>query len=305
MSDLAHRGVYGRLVLMALFWGGAFIAGRVAAHEMAPAAAALWRYAIASVALVAASLAIDGGLPRLSGREWGAVFLLGCTGVLVFNLCFMYGLARTSASRGALIMALNPAFTLLGSVLVFRERLTRNKLLGVAVALAGVVIVLGRGDPRQLFTGGLGMGDVILFGCPLSWAVYTLAARHLLPGRSALAVTTYAAILGTALLAIATALIGDLTSLPGTWRAWLAVAFIGLCGTALAFVWFYDGVLSIGAARTAVFINLVPVFAIALGVFLLGEPLEASTLAGGTIVIAGVLLINRPQRGRAVPALAE
>ena len=305
MSGPAHRGVYGKLVLMALFWGGAFIGGRVAASEMAPAAAALWRYAIATVALVIAVFAIDGGLPRLSGREWAAVFLLGFTGVLVFNLCFMYGLARTSASRGALIMALNPAFTLLGSAWVFRERLTRNKLLGVAVALAGVVIVLGRGDPRHLFNGGIGTGDLILFGCPLSWAVYALAARHLLGGRSALAVTTYAAIVGTALLAIAAALTGDLASRPASWQVWVAVAFIGLCGTALAFVWFYDGVLAIGPARTAVFINLVPVFAIALGVLLLGEPLEVSMLVGGAIVIAGVLLINRPERGHALPVPAE
>ncbi len=290
---------------MALFWGGAFIAGRVATSEMAPAAAALWRYMVATVALVIAAFAIDGGLPRLAGREWAAVFLLGLSGVLVFNLCFMYGLARTSASRGALIMALNPAVTLLGSALVFRERLTRNKLWGVIVALAGVVIVLGRGDPRHLFTGGLGTGDLILFGCPVAWAVYTLAARHLLGGRSALAVTTYAAMIGTALLAVAVALTGDLASLPVSWQAWVAVAFIGVCGTALAFVWFYDGVLAIGAARTAVFINLVPVFAIALGVLLLGEPLEISMLAGAAIVIAGVLLINRPERVRTATVPAE
>ena len=65
-------------------------------------------------------------------------------------------------------------------------------------------------------------------------------------------------------------------------------------GTAIAFVWFYDGVKALGPARTAVFINLVPVAAVTLGVLLLGEPLELSMLTGGALVILGVFIINRP-----------
>ncbi len=301
--------VYGKLVLMALFWGGAFIGGRVATAEMAPAAAALWRFVVATIALLVAVHAIDGGLPRLSGKEWRGIALLAVTGVLAFNLFFMYGLARTHASRGALIQALSPAFTLLAAALVFREHLTRNKVLGVAVALLGVVVVLGRGDPLHLFSGGIGWGEIILFGCPVSWAIYTVAARRLLPGRSALAVTTYAAMAGTAMLAVvAFAATGSIAPPAASWQAWAAIAFTGVCGTALCFVWFYDGVRAIGPARTAVFINLVPVFAITLGVLLLGEPLEASTIVGAALVIAGVLLLNRPERAvpsRIVPAAVE
>jgi len=301
----SHRGVYAKLLLMALFWGGAFIGGRMATSEIAPAAAAFYRFVFATGALLIAAFAFDKGLPRLDRREWRAILLLGFTGVLVFNLCFMYGLARVPASRGALIQALNPAFILLVSALWFHERLTRNKVAGIAVALAGVVLVLGRGDPLHLFQGGIGLGEIILFGCPVSWAIYTLGARHLLPGRSPLAVTTYAAIVGTAMLAAVAALDGAVAPPSASWRAWAAVAFTGICGTAISFVWFYQGVRAIGPARAAVFINLVPVFAIALGVLLLGEPLEASTVIGGAIVIAGVLLINRPERRPAALAAAE
>ena len=117
----AARGrasIYLKLVLMALCWGGTFIGGRIATAEIAPIGAALWRYAIATVALFAFVLLIERGLPRLSGREWRAFTLLGVTGVVMFNLCFMYALARIPASRGSLIMALNPAFTLLGLSLI-------------------------------------------------------------------------------------------------------------------------------------------------------------------------------------------
>ena len=97
---------------------------------------------------------------------------------------------------------------------------------------------------------------------------------------------------------------GDLEWPPATWRAWVAFGFLGAFGTALAFVWFYDGVRELGPARTAVFINLVPVFAIALGATLLGEEIDASMLVGGTIVVAGVWLLNRPVARAAAPAAA-
>ncbi|MFO1322652.1 MAG: DMT family transporter [Burkholderiales bacterium] len=297
-------GVYAKLVLMAIFWGGSFIGGRIASAEMAPATAALWRYVIATLALVVVCVAAEGGLPRLSGRQWLAAALLGATGVAIFNLCFMFGLARVPASRGSLIMALNPAVTLLGAALFLHERLTRNKVLGIALALAGVVVVLGHGNPMELFRGSVGVGEVVLFGCPLAWAAYTLIGKRMLPGLSAIAVTTYAALIGTAMLAVVAAATGDLAPPAASLRAWAAVVFVGLFGTAVAFVWFYDGVRAIGPARTAVFINLVPVAAIVLGVLLLGEPFEVSMAVGGALVIAGVLLLNRPDRPARAPVAA-
>jgi drug/metabolite transporter (DMT)-like permease len=289
---------------VAIFGGGLFVGGYIASAEMAPATAALWRYVIATLALVAVCFAFEGGLPRLSGRQWLAVGLLGATGVAIFNLCFMFGLARVPASRGSLIMALNPAVTLLGAALFLHERLTRNKVLGIALALVGVVVVLGHGNPMELFRGSVGVGEVVLFGCPLAWAAYTLIGKRMLPGLSAIAVTTYAALIGTAMLAAVAAATGDLAPPAASLRAWAAVGFVGLFGTAVAFVWFYDGVRAIGPARTSVFINLVPVAAIVLGVLLLGEPLEISMAVGGALVIAGVLLLNRPDQPASAPVAA-
>ena len=300
LSALPAR-IYGKLVLMAVFWGGTYIAGRIATAEMAPPAAALWRYLIASVALLGVAVLLEGGLPRLSGQQWLGVTLLGATGVALFNLCFMYGLARVSASRASLIVALNPAATLIGAALFLREPLTRNKSVGIVVALVGVSVVLGHGDPRALVTGSVSVGDILLFGCPVAWAAYALLGQRILRGLSPVAATTYAALIGTAMLAVVAAFTGDL-GIPGvSWRAWAAVGFIGVFGTAWAFVWFYEGVRAIGPARAAVFINLVPVAAITLGVLLLGEPLELSMLVGGALVVAGIWILNRPQSAPPVP----
>ncbi|HTQ01107.1 MAG TPA: DMT family transporter [Casimicrobiaceae bacterium] len=289
---------YAKLTLMALLWGGTFIGGRIATGEMAPPAVAMWRYAIAVVPLLALAYALEGGLARLNARQWVGVALLGATGVLLFNLCFMYGLARVPASRASLIMAVNPAVTLLGAAIFLRERMTRGKVLGVLVALAGVVVVLSHGNPVNLARGSVGAGEIVLFGCPLAWAANTVVARRMLPDVSAIAATAWSAIVGTAMLAIVNVFTGTLAPLDASWRAWAALLFLAVFGTAIALVLFYDGVRRLGAARASVFINLVPVFAVVLGVLLLGERLELSMVTGGALVVAGVYLLNRPEPPR-------
>lgn len=294
-----------KLVAVAAIWGGTFIAGRVASLAMAAPTAALWRYLVASAALVAFVAWRERGLPRLTRDQWLGVTLLGASGVAAYNLFFMFGLERVPASRGSLIMALNPAVIMLGGVLFLGEPFTRARVAGIALALVGVAIVLGHGNPLGLFAGHVGIGEAALFGCVLSWATYTLVGKRVLAGLSPLVATTYAALVGTGLLALACAVSGDLAFPPSDAKVWIALGFLGVFGTAVGFVWFYDGVIAIGPARTAVFINLVPVFAIVFGVLLLGERVEAAMLVGGAIVVAGIWIINRPQAGPVAVAAAH
>jgi drug/metabolite transporter (DMT)-like permease len=300
--------IYAKLALVALIWGGTFIAGRIAAAEIAPATAALWRYIVAALVLIVAQFVVERGLPRLTARQWLGVTLLGATGVAAYNLCFMVGMQTVTASRASLIVALNPAGTFVGAALLLGEPLDRRRSLAVAVALLGAMIVIGRGDPLAPFTGGIGGGDAVIFGCVASWVAYTLIGKRILVGLSPLAATTYAALTGTVMLGVAAAVLppplGGLHVPQASLAAWASIAFLGVFGTAVAFVWFYQGIRAIGPARAAVFINLVPVAAVTLGVLLLGEPLEPSMLAGGALVVAGVWLLNRPApagRGRAEP----
>ena len=296
--------IYAQLVLVAIMWGGTFIAGRIAAAQMSAPMAALWRYVIATVALLALAFAIERGLPRLSRRQWVGVCLLGATGVTAYNLFFMFGMETVSASRGSLIIATVPAATLLGGALFLREPLTLRRVAGVLIALLGVAVELGHGNPLVLFGGHAGIGEAALFGCVLAWAAYTLIGKRMLVGLSPLAATTYAALTGTAMLAVICAVNGDLALPQATSRGWMALAYMGVFGTAIAFVWFYDGVSTIGPARSMVFVNLVPLFAIAFAMLLLGEELEISMVAGAALVIAGVFIINRPDRAEPAASVA-
>ena len=295
MTAVANRGgIYLKLVLVAFIWGGTFIAGKVAMAEMSAPVAALWRYIIATATLLVVLVAVERRMPRMATAQWVSVVLLGVTGVAAYNLCFMFGIQKVTAARGSLIIALNPAATLLGGALFLHEPLNRYRVIGIVVALLGVAVELSGGNPLMLFSGQLGIGEAAIFGCVLSWAAYTLIGKRLLgEGLSPIATTTYAALVGTAMLVAVSAAAGDLGVPRVSPKAWLSLAFMGVLGTAVAFVWFYDGVRAIGPARTAVFINLVPVVAITLGVVLLGETLHWSMLAGGALVVAGVFIINR------------
>ena len=160
--------IFVKLVLVALIGGDTFIAGRVAAPEMSATTAALCCYIVATVALLAMVGVREGGLPRLSGGQRAGVILLGVTGVAAYNLCSMYGLESVPASRGALIIALNSAATMLGAAFFLHEPLTLAKIGGTALALSGVAIELGGGNPLALFNGGA--GELALFGCAVAWA---------------------------------------------------------------------------------------------------------------------------------------
>ena len=300
-----QRTLYTKLTLVPLIWGGMFICGRLVAAEMAPATGALWRYVIASASLLLAHLWLQGPLPRLSGRQALGLFLMGATGVAAYNLCFMFGMQTVSASRAALIVNLNPALTALGAALLFNEKLTHQRLGGAVTALLGAAVVIGHGNPLSVLAGQFSAADLIIFGCALSWTAYTLIGKRVLQGVSPLSATTYAALAGTLLLAAAALLIPApfaVGVLPpqASVLAWVCLLFLGIPGTAVAFVWFSQGVRELGPTRAAVFVNLTPVFAVALAFLLLHEPLEWSMIAGGLLVVAGVWWINRVAKPLAV-----
>lgn len=291
---VATRGTYAKLVAVPAIWGGTFIAGRILALAVPAAVGSLLRFVVAVVALLAAAWWLEGGLPRLTRRQVLGTLLLGATGIFAYNLFFLGALARLPASRTSLIIALNPIVTIAAASLLLGERMSARRWLGVAVALAGVWIVVSRGDVLGSIRGAVGPGELLMFGGVCSWAAYTLIGRRVLAGLTPLAATTWAALWGVALLALAAAPdLGNLGTDDLTLPVVLSVLYLGVLGTAVGFVWYYQAVQRLGASRTVIFNNLVPVFGATFGVLLLGEPLLPSMLLGGAIAVAGVMLVTK------------
>ncbi|MBS7806935.1 DMT family transporter [Variovorax sp. PCZ-1] len=287
--------VYARLMVVPILWGGTFIAGRIVSAEVSPATASLVRFLFAALALLISLHLSEGlrALRSLNSKQLLGTAALGATGILAYNLCFFNALALIPASRSSLFVALNPVLTVLVAVIFLDDRMSLSRWLGMGLALLGVWIVITRGDLSQLLQ-AVGRGELFMLGAISSWAAYTLIGRKLLQGMSPLLSTTCAVLWGCLMLAVLALFESPKLSITlWSFKAWLSLAFLGVLGTAVAFVWYYEGIRRLGAARTVVFNNLVPIFGVLLAWLLLNEPLSWSLALGGAIAVSGVFLVNR------------
>lgn len=293
-SEKARAADYARLIAVPLIWGGTFVAGKHVVSVISPLMGSFGRYLVACVALLLAAFVLEGGLPRLTRQQWVSTFILGLLGVFAYNLFFMGALERLPASRAALIIALNPVITISISAVVLGDRLSPRRWLGVAIALTGVWIVISHGDVMSIASAGVGFGELFMLAAVTSWALYTVIGRKVLTGLTPLAATNYAALWGTLLLAIVAAPhFSGIHAAVFDWRMVGSLLYLGICGTALAFVWYYMSIKQLGTAVTSIFTNLVPVFGVAISVLVLGEHLLSSMLIGGAVAICGVMMVSR------------
>ncbi|MGF1516409.1 MAG: DMT family transporter [Nodosilinea sp.] len=286
--------IYLKLLITMALWGGTFIAGRLVVQDLGPFTAAFCRFAVASFSLVLLTYAVEGALPWPPRKLWLPIGLLGLTGIFAYNVFFFSGLRTVEAGRAALIIALNPVAIALGAALFFKDPLGRRRLLGIGLSLLGAAVVISDGDPVRLLQGEVGLGELMLLGCVVSWMSYSLLGKVVMAELSPFATTTYACITGAVLL-LGPALGEGLGNaiLAATPTTWGSILYLGILGSAVGFSWYYDGLRQLGPARAGVFINLVPVFAIALAALFLQETPTSSLVLGGALVIAGVVTTNR------------
>jgi drug/metabolite transporter (DMT)-like permease len=288
---------YAKLIAVPAIWGGTFIAGRIASAHLPPLTSGFIRFVFACIALLIALQFSEGlkSLKKVTPRQWLGTAALGATGIWAYNVLFFSALVNLPASRTALFVALNPGVTVILAWVVMGEKLTFQKIIGILLALLGVWIVITKGDLSQVFT-GFGKGEAMMMGAVTAWAVYTLISRRVLAsGLSSLQVTTMAALWGMLFLGIGAMpglSLNKMTSAP--YSVWLSLSFLGVMGTAIAFVWYGQALQKLGAARTVVFNNLVPVFGVFFGWLLLNESLSVSLLLGGALAVVGVFIVNRP-----------
>jgi len=300
--------VYLKLLLTTFFWGGTFVAARFAVKEAPPFFAASCRFLIAALVLVplAAWQANREGrsfpLPQ-SLRHVAGLFSLGLTGVFLYNAVFFTGLKFTTASNGALIVAINPLLTAVLSALWLREKVRPIQAAGLLLSLFGVALVIARGSLSVIVNHSFNKGDLIMLGAPLCWALYSILGKKMLARFTPLAATAYAALFGACLLVPAAVLehLSQGGPVPQfSWLGWLAILQLALLGTVVGFVWWYEGVQRIGTARAAAFVNLVPVFGTLLAALILNERLIAAQVWGGCLVVVGVYWGSRQPGSRAV-----
>lgn len=280
-----------KVIAASVIWAGSWLAGRIVAQQgMAPLHAASWRFFFGALGLLVLLLIRREPLPKRGA--WGPMVVMALFGIVLYNVCFFYGLRFIPAGRASLIVAANPSMLLVAGAFL-GERLTGRRILAVLVAFAGAALALTQGNFAAFVSGGVGLGDVVICGCVIGWSVYTLASRPAIKACSPIAATGYSTLLGTVMIWILDA--GLSPAAPaGDWplKVWLALAFLGLMGTSLAFLWYLDAVYALGPARAGAYLNLVPVFAVVLSALFQGEAITIWTLAAAVLVPAGIWLMN-------------
>ncbi|QKZ06128.1 DMT family transporter [Pseudomonas eucalypticola] len=153
------------------------------------------------------------------------------------------------------------------------------------------------GAARQTGDGADWRGDLLIFGCVLSWVAYSLFGKSVVKEIGALHTVTYSIWAGAAMLTITAIAKGQFSldlvrALPA--NELLSLTYLGAVGSALAYIWFYNGIQVIGANRAGVFIALNPLTAVLLGWGLLDEHISVYTAMGGALVIGGIVVCNKP-----------
>jgi drug/metabolite transporter (DMT)-like permease len=229
-----------------------------------------------------------------TGQQVGSFLLLGATGYLVGVGCSYYGLQLTTVTNAALLNAASPVTLAILSLLFLKERLARKAVMGIFLSVVGVGVIVTRGSWEVVTNSQYNLGDLILLATQVSWGAYTIYGRHLMLRISPLAATTYAYLAGAVWLIVACWFLErqQWNFAETTWASWIAITYQTVLGT-FAHFWFYDAVSTIGPSRAGIFLNLVPVVAIAIAYLFLGETITLPHLIGGAIVLSGILVATR------------
>jgi drug/metabolite transporter (DMT)-like permease len=286
------------LLCATLFWGGTAVAGKLVIQDVPPLTAGVLRYGITALLLL---LLFRSQLPSpwsLRTRDRWLLFWIGIFGTFLNHTFFFFALSYAPAAHGALIPSTtSPMWTILLAARRGQERVARIQMVGMVLCLVGVVLVI---RPARLLAGeGLGVlfGDALFIIGGIAWGVYSYLSATAMRRYSAVTTLTFGMVVG-AILLIPTALIERpwATVRFAHASAWGGLAFLVVACTLLAFLWWNVALARVGAGRTAVFTNLVPLFGILLAWLLLGERLTGTQLVGGFLSVAGVVACQRPAR---------
>jgi len=285
---------YPLLSMTALFWAGNSIVGRAARELVPPAALSFWRWTFALALLLPLAwphLKRDWPVLR---AHWPVMAILGALGIGAFNTLLYSGLQTTTALNSMLIQSAQPALILMLGGLVMRDRTSARQVAGVLVSLAGVLIVVSRGDLALLLALRLNAGDAIIAFAVLLWALYSVLLRKRPPVHP---LSFLAASIMVGLVVIAPVYLMELASgrriVPETGSA-LAIAYVSIFPSFLAYLFFNRGVELIGSAATAQFMNVMPLMGAGLAMLFLGEALHLFHVAGLALVLAGIWVAGRP-----------
>jgi len=282
-------------------FGLSFVVTKYGLRGFEPLLLALLRFTLAGGILWFAWRAF-GSREHATRAELGRLAALGFVSLTVYFSFENSGIARTSASQAAILMAAVPVFVVILNLFTLREHNSGRQWVGVALSFVGIVglVLLGGGSG-----GGSMTGNLLVLVASVAAAAYTLMARHMLVKRSALYVTTFQNLFG-ALFMLPLALVEALffgVRRPA-WTSAGALAYLAVICSVLGYLLLNYALSHVEASKASVFLNLIPVVGVAGAYLLLGERFTLGQAVAAAVVVFGVWLTNSGRRAPVAPATA-
>ena len=257
---------------------------------VSPNVSAFWRYFMGVVTLLILSFSTLPPWSKIKEHLFG-ILLVGFVGLFGFVYIFFQALNLTSAMNGALIVSLNPAMTVILAALFQGHRIDMKQIMGILLALIGVIYLLTKGEVSTLLNMDINKGDGLFLLSTFLFALQNTWIKKYSADLGSLNFTTLTnscCLLGfIALLPFEASF--PITSLPP--RFWLSALGMGIPGTAIAYYFWNYALSDIGAARGAIFLNAIPLFTALLAVFF-GTALYGYHLVSAALIIGGLLLVQ-------------
>jgi drug/metabolite transporter (DMT)-like permease len=303
------------LLLVTLIWGSNFTIIKSAFRELEPIAFNALRLALASTTFLTIMRIVQRRHPGpgapgwwrflrtdavLTRGDWVSLAIIGAIGHFCYQLCWVAGLTRTTVANSSLILGLTPAAVAVASAAIGDEHLRRHHWIGLALSLAGLYLVAGRG--AQVSRSAL-VGDGLTILAVICWTIYTLMGQRLMERHSPLGVTGLSMALG-----VVPYLLVALPALVRTpWASvslttWLSLVFSAMLALCLSYLIWYVSVRLIGSARTSVYSNVTPIVAMLVAFVWLGEPIGWYKIAGAAAVLGGVAITRLERLPFLLPA---
>lgn len=287
------------LAMAAALWAGTFIVGRALRFDIPPVAAAFWRWLIACTVLLLLVLPrLHAAWPVLK-RQWLAVGVLGTFATALHHIPLFIGLHDTTATNTALLYATSPVFIILFARMAFAIPIAGRALAGIAVAIAGVVVITLRGEWSRFDALTWNPGDAWVLLGTISWAAYVTGLRHL--DRT----------LDAGIVLFATAAVGVVVMLPLYLTEILsgkhvaltpanigALLYLGVAATVVGYLLWQQGVAQIGAERAGPYMYLMTAFTPLFAALALDERLALFHLVGTTLILGGVFMATSRSTSR-------
>lgn len=276
-----------------LCWGGNIVLGRGMADSIPPVSFAFWRWTIAFVILLPFTWRTARQDWSRVVKSWKIMCVLSILGVSFFNTMLYTAVHTTTAINGAMIQTAMPAVIILATLVMFKEKVSALQIMGVAICIIGAFIVILRGRWDTLLGMSFASGDILMMGAVILYALYSVLLRRR-PAVHPLSFLIYT--FGLGILFLLPLYIWELAcsaTMNLNHRVILSILYVAVFPSIVAYFCWNRGVEVLGANRTGLFINLIPVFASVLAILFLGESLRAFHFFGMSLIFGGMILFNR------------